>query len=92
MKSVSGSKSPYRMTQGVGSQSKGSSRLTRNYSDRLYTSLYVDGMLRRQRRQESVEQSLRQKEDKELDGCTFTPDIGRKGIVYETIKAERDKS
>ena len=32
------------------------------------------------------------KVEEELDGCTFTPDIGRKGIVYETIKAERSRS
>lgn len=27
-----------------------------------------------------------EKAESELDGCTFTPDIGKKGIVYTTMK------
>ena len=56
--------------------------LNRNYSERLYESLYVDGLVRKQRKIESMQAREHEKAEEELVGCSFPPDIGRKGIIY----------
>lgn len=63
--------------------------LNRNYSERLFESLYVDGLVRKQRKIESMQAREVEKAEGELVGCTFTPDIGRKGIIYKTMNNDR---
>ena len=66
--------------------------LNKHYSERLFESLYVDGLVRKQRKIESMQAREAEKADDELVGCTFTPNIGRKGIIYQTIKNQGKKS
>ena len=56
--------------------------LNKHYSERLFESLYVDGLVRKQRKIESMQAREVEKAEDELVGCTFTPNIGRKGIIY----------
>ena len=77
-------------SHGASSKSRGPA-LNRNYSERLYESLYVDGLVRKQRKIESMQAREVEKAEEELVGCSFTPDIGRKGIIYQTIKNDGKK-
>lgn len=63
--------------------------LNKSYSERLFESLYVDGLVRKQRKIESMQARETEKAEAELVGCTFTPDIGRKGIIYQTMNTDR---
>ena len=66
--------------------------LSQSYSSELYEYLYVDGLVRKQNRIESMQARKLAKEQEEIAGCTFTPDIGNKGIRYHSLKRERSSS
>ena len=63
-------------------------KLAKRYSSKLYNYLHADDQVRKRNKQASELNRQHERLEKEMSQCTFTPNIGRKGVVFATINRQ----